>query len=274
VWIAGAAFLLDALCFEHWRKWVKAIAIATILVLEFGYSVAVGVGLPAPVELVGYSTPEHPIGSNIEGLAWHPHLTDARIAISNLSTTEYSKLDALIRPLADDPEPGMPYSLVYDARMVGESYGCHIYRAGGNSLNWGIASGKSAKAEAQDGKERKFTIGFTPAGDKVDGYDTDGDPYTTLANDGGFRLRCDSLPPMAGVIAMMAVISPPPRDSLPRLPARKEWSIAAGSFHGTSNPLDIMGDAPNVTSIQIDLDYIRGYRPFSRHEKISVRKQH
>lgn len=241
--------------------WVQSAGFAVLLAIFDVFSIKV-VAIRAPIEQISYYQQIHRAGAIIEGIAWHPHLRDLRVGVSNRSDENYTKLDSLIRPISDHPQPGTTYSLVYDAKIVGEAYGCHLQRNAGNALGWSRSS-----------RPGPVTLGFTPVGDSVDFYDSSGDPVTPLASDGGFRLQCEVLPPGPGVVVMLAVVSLPPKDLLPVPPATKEWHLAASNIRGAAEALDVLGDAPDVSFVHVYTTYMRAYKPFYENRVLTVRKQ-
>lgn len=199
------------------------------------------------MNLFSYTPPQdHPPGTSIAGIAWHPKLEEVRLSITNPSNGDYQDLDILMQPR----------EWIYRAAIFGDSPSvCSLFQAGENKLSFSRLT-----------KDGPTTFYANPVGNGFDPYVSSGDMSATLATDGGYRLRCQTLPANSTVIIVFALVTPPGSDLLPRPPENGvpgSFAVAASTLKGVSNPLDVLGNRPSSKSFVVHEKYVRGLRPYS-----------
>lgn len=119
---------------EEWLKKVKYPLLVLDIMAIIWFSVAVTFQV-APLDFNLYAPPQdHPSGTVIGGILWHPNLADLRLAITNPSGDDYHGVDILIRP----------DQWIYKAAIIGDSSSCLLLSVGGNTVSSTRAS-KSGK---------------------------------------------------------------------------------------------------------------------------------
>jgi hypothetical protein len=229
------------LIYEPWflkKPWWVNIAGFAVLVALLDLFLIGSVLRVAPIDVEAYVHPSnYAPNAVISGIAWHEHLTDLRAVITNPTDDGYQDTDISI----------IPDSWIHKAAIVGNSYGCSLESLGGDTVSSAIAH-----------ESGKVTITEKRVGAFFDPYDSSGNVYTTVAANGGYRMRCGTLPSHSTVQIILALVSTPPDFYRPK----EGWAVNASEWSGVKNFLDIFGNRPSPTRVVISARYSRGIKPY------------
>jgi hypothetical protein len=257
----GCVILYLETVFEPWVLKLSFLAQFLLIVMSLAipawFTLAI-VDAERPLKIDSYANRKgnYSNGSKIGTVEWDSHFLPLTVAISNPSSLDYSDVNIAI----------MPDSWVYKASLIGDDFGCRVDSIGGKSLMTTItkSSGK-----------RTFTA--HRIGDTFQGEDDAGDIFTSLATDGGYRLRCSQLPKKSSVRVVFAavgfspstlknIIAPPD----PKLGAGS-WRMQASEWIGGKSLFEMFDQRPNPVMVKLDGSYRVKMRENSVSREVDVR---
>jgi hypothetical protein len=178
----------------------------------------------------------------VGGIEWNPHFTDLRVSITNPTGRDYEKIDFLI----------YPDSFFYKAAIIDMPHDCEMTAL--------LGSKRMVASMVVNGKGGPTTFTTIRTGEIVDFRDTAGNVYIAIASDGGYRLRCQTIPSHSTIQIVFALVNanfsvkkPPPG-----------WtSMQANVVTGIESVFDFLGEKPNAKRVIVQGSYQLGKQPFS-----------
>ena len=233
----------------------QCLCIAIVLCLPAWFTLKI-VAISAPLQEDAYYAPGESIsnGQEVEGIARDQHLTYLRVAVTNPESADYRELNLEIHP--DYP--------VYDAKIVNRPSFCDLISLGGNALAYA--------RESKGGKDVKMFI--NPSGNSVDFQDSHGDPYTTMATDGGYSLRCSTFPrtyTLRVILALLSVDQQWMPDTSIHSSDPNKWNISANSLSGVRSVFDLLAPAPEPKDLLVKESHERIFKPFVDQKSVKIR---
>lgn len=206
----------------------------------------------APLNLDAYvRLAEYPPGTIMNGVVWNEHFTDLRVTATNSTADDYHNLDILIAP----------DNWTHTANFIGPLSGCDLYPMTQTVMK--------ATVFTKSGTDKVITI---RSGGSVDTYDTQGNIYTTVAFQPGYRVRCSTLPSHHTIVIAFVIVDVPssiyPPDKRPP-GANSVYMTDAGKVVSV---FDTLGPKPSPEHVRLNGGYISGIKPFSLTNTISVTK--
>lgn len=245
----GLVALLWEICQEREllkRSSVIQVGAIALLFVFFDYFTIAVAAARAPLGLKAYvRQTNYPRDTVIAGIAWDSHFTDLRISVTNASSDDYQDLDISISP--------KPNEWTHKASIVESSLGCGLTPIEGGQLHVAAPTTKGNSA-----------ITLTPLGSGLDVYDSQGNPYETIATKPGYRLRCTRFPSNYTMQIVFAVVDVP--ESLRPNPG----STTISEVTGAKTVFDIFGPKPCSNQAVVAGTFLRGLKPYSIVKRIKV----
>jgi hypothetical protein len=248
----GIAALIWEVCVEPELTkrsiWIQVVGIGLVFALFDLFTIGV-VAARAPIAFYSYAMRkgDYPAGTVIGGITWDPHLTDLRVAVTNPSDDDYQDLDLAVQP----------DKWSYKAAIVTSPSGCDLTPIGGNTVFL-----------ARNGKGGSTTVTMTPIGTGFDAHDNQGNLYTSLATESGYRLRCGKFPAHFSVQIVFAVVTVRP-DLLPK------QSNFSGTYMTeltpTKSDFDLLDRRPSPSVVLMRGSFIRVLKRYSITGTINIK---
>lgn len=252
---SGLAFALWEVCVEPELVkrpfWNQVVGIALILIFGAFFTIGI-VGAQAPIVLQSYAmrNGNYSDGEVIEGIKWNSHFTDLRVAVTNPSDIDYQDLDVTV------------YSgWTHQAVMMTSLSGCSLSSMGGNTIFFARAKESGSL----------FTTA-TRTGASVDFHDSQGNVYSVIATQGGYRLRCGQFPNHYTMTLVFALVSVPPKimgGLANGVPAGK-WGLADTILPAEESVFNELGPKPASSIVSVKAHYIKNLKPYSVSINITV----
>jgi hypothetical protein len=197
----------------------------------------------APVGVISYSprNGEYKLGTEFAGIEWDSHLADLRVSLTNPNYADYEKVDFAIYPDA----------WTHKAAILNASQGCELMALPRDKL--------SVSMNMKGGATR---ITSTNLGGDTDIHDNSGDIFTTLATDGGYRLRCETFFSHSTIQIVFALVTLPSFiDTKPPPPGKKKLETV--EIAGAKSAFEVLGDKPNPKNVRVEGHFKKNKQPFS-----------
>ena len=111
---------------------------------------------------------------------------------------------------------------------------------------------------------------MVPVGPKLETHDNQGDVFTTLVTDSGYRLICDKIPPQFSVEVVFALASVLPQFDRPLNPDKNKWAMEIEELGNVSTIFDMLDQRPFPTHISVDGSYTMRFKPMAIHRTEAV----
>lgn len=244
----GIAVLILEVCrapeLLHRSQWIQITALGACFAGLAVFTIVV-VLAPAPVQIQAYAmrTTGYVGGTDIAGIQWSDKFTELRVSITNTGEHDYDGFDFLIQP--DE--------WTHKAAILPPALGCNLLPAPGDDLFFGRMM--------RDGPGASVTA--TRVGEGIDVHDSLGTAYEILASNGGYRLRCSSLPRRATVRVVFAMVTVPAHlhftDPLPN----GGLGVRLSHYRNVKSPVDLLGPRPFPRTVVAGGSYRSNAKPFS-----------
>ena len=185
----------------------------------------------------------YPKGTKIAGIEWDDRLTELHVGLTNPTDDALSDVDVVI----------LPDHRTYRAAILEAPSNCEL-----KDMPSRVQSGVATSVHGGN-----TTITSVPVGPKLETHDNQGDVFTTLVTDAGYRLMCSKIPPHLTVEVVFALASVLPQfDKQPPQPKNDEkWSMYIAEVGGVSTLFDMFGPRPETSTIAVSGDYTRRFKP-------------
>lgn len=229
---------------KGWPRWVAA----TLVIGATIWFTVVGPLSRAPLKALTYTRPgNYSSGVEIGGIPWNQHFTDLRVVITNVTADDYRNVDILLKP----------DTWTHRAAIVTNPSECELL-AVSNIMDIHVAD---------NGKGGGTSVTATLNGSGLDVYDNVGDITTTFASEGGYRLRCATLPSQYTIQIVFALVDANPllHPANPLQQSQRTWQ-----GHGilnfvelpTGKAVDSLGASPSTTDFSLAGSYVKGIKPY------------
>jgi hypothetical protein len=186
----GFFVLIVEIVFEPWIRQKRFLRTSLVVAWLFliGLFTFEIVFMPGPLDIYSFAMRKgnYADGTNIEGIVWNSHFTDSRVIFNNPTDDDYKDINLVIKP----------DRWITKAVISGTTFGCDLTPLNGRFISFAIAKETGI-----------ITPKLTTSGSQGEIHDQMGDIYSTVANDGDYRLTCTKFPAHESIKLVFAVVT-------------------------------------------------------------------
>jgi hypothetical protein len=194
---------------------------------------------------------EYRAGTKIGNIEWDNHLAELHAVFTNPTNDTFSDVDLSLYP--DFP--------THKAEILNGLLSCDLKPIPGG-MTFGGATNVKGGMTTVTGK----LIGEG----QLDMHDNQGNVYTTVLTQAGYRLLCDKVPPRFSVQMVFALGEVANQFRLQDPKPEARMSMAIGEIRGAQSLLELLGPRPYPLTLKVQGTYRQRWKPFSITSEVKV----